>query len=163
MDEIIAVTGHRPQKLGNEYDMKGPVSDYISDQFDYFIKKYDPEEGLSGLALGVDTIWAICILYHGIRLRAAIPFKGQELAWPEKSQRLYHKILNHKLTTVVYVCEPGYESWKMQKRNEYLVDESRRLIAVSDGSPGGTANCIKYAKKVKRQIDYIDPRVALKY
>lgn len=160
---IIAVTGHRPSKLNQEYDMRGPVSDYISDQFDLCIKKYKPEEGISGMALGVDMLWAISILYHEIPLRAAVPFKGQELAWPEKSQHLYHKILNHKLTTVVYVCEPGYENWKMQKRNEYMVNESTRLIGVWDQTPGGTANCIKYANKVKKQIDFIDPRVALKY
>ena len=31
------------------------------------------------------------------------------------------------------------------------------LIAVWDGSSGGTANCIKYAKNMNKNIIHIDP------
>lgn len=47
--------------------------------------------------------------------------------------------------------------WLMQKRNEYMVDLADRVIAVWDGSKGGTANCIKYAEKVGKEIIKIKP------
>ena len=45
----------------------------------------------------------------------------------------------------------------MQKRNEYMVDLADRVIAVWDGSKGGTANCVKYAEKVGKEIIRIEP------
>lgn len=53
---IIAVTGHRPDKLGNEYSMDGPYLKYIAEQFDSIIERCKPKEGISGMALGVDMI-----------------------------------------------------------------------------------------------------------
>lgn len=160
---VIAVTGHRPDKLGREYNMKGPYSDYISNEFDKIIEAYKPKQGISGMALGVDTLWAIACLYHNIPLIAAVPFEGQESAWPDSSQRVYRQIIEHAEVSVVYVCEPGYEAWKMQRRNEFMVNECDILLACWDSSPGGTANCVKYAEKVKKQIIRIDPRLAVKY
>jgi len=160
---VIAVTGHRPDKLGREYDMKGPYSDYISGEFDKIIETFKPETGISGLALGVDTLWAVSCLYHNIPLIAAVPFEGQEKMWPENSQRVYRQIIEHSETQVVYVCEPGYEGWKMQKRNVWMIDHCDVLVAVFDGSPGGTGNCVKAAEKIKKEIIRIDPRLALKF
>jgi uncharacterized phage-like protein YoqJ len=45
----------------------------------------------------------------------------------------------------------------MQKRNEWMVDHADAVIAVWDGSPSGTANCIGYARKKRRPILVIDP------
>lgn len=45
----------------------------------------------------------------------------------------------------------------MQKRNEYMVDLADRVIAVWDGSKGGTATCVKYAEKVGKEIIRIEP------
>jgi uncharacterized phage-like protein YoqJ len=35
----------------------------------------------------------------------------------------------------------------MQKRNEYIVDNSSLLLSLWDGTSGGTKNCLDYAKK----------------
>lgn len=45
----------------------------------------------------------------------------------------------------------------MQKRNEYMVDHSDKVIAVWDGSKSGTKNCIDYAKKVGKDIIFVQP------
>ena len=50
-------------------------------------------------------------------------------------------------------CLDGYAAWKMQKRNEWMADKATRIVALWDGSPGGTANCIAYASKIGRPID----------
>jgi uncharacterized phage-like protein YoqJ len=46
----------------------------------------------------------------------------------------------------------------MQKRNEYMVDNSDIVIAVWDGSKGGTYNCVKYAEKLGKKIIVINPK-----
>jgi uncharacterized phage-like protein YoqJ len=45
----------------------------------------------------------------------------------------------------------------MQARNEWMVDNSNAMIAVWDGSPGGTANTVKYAQAKERPVLVIDP------
>ena len=52
-----------------------------------------------------------------------------------------------KADEVYYVCE-GYVNFAYQRRNEWMVDHSSRVIAVHNGEPGGTRNTINYAKKV---------------
>lgn len=159
---IYAATGHRPHKLGNEYDLKGPYSDYIKEAFQKILKNSQVERVISGMALGVDTLWAFTAMELGIPITAAIPFLGQESRWPPSSRKLHAEILKHKLTTVKIVCEGGYAAWKMQKRNEWMVDNCDILVAVWDGTPGGTGNCVAYAKKVDKRILRIDPRDMLK-
>lgn len=112
------------------------------------------------MALGVDTLAAEVCLENNIPLVAAIPFKGQENIWPKESREKYYSILE-QCEYVEYICDPGYAPWKMNRRNEWMVDHSNKLIAVFDGSKGGTFNCIQYALKKKKEIVYIDPKEIL--
>jgi len=111
---------------------------------------------ISGMALGVDTYFVQVCLELGIPFTAAIPFVGQESKWLPIQQKLYQYLLA-RAAKIVYVCEPGYERWKMQARNEWIVDHSDHMIAVFDGSPGGTANAVLYAHKVNCPITRINP------
>lgn len=45
-----------------------------------------------------------------------------------------------------------YHISKMHNRNQFMVNQSKFVIAVWDGSSGGTSNCVNYAKKKKRDI-----------
>lgn len=47
---------------------------------------------------------------------------------------------------VKYIC-PGYNAGAYQRRNEWMVHHSSRVIAVFNGEPSGTKNTIDYAKK----------------
>ena len=50
-----------------------------------------------------------------------------------------------------------YHPAKMQKRNEFMVDNCDILIALWNGTSGGTKNCINYAKKKENvQIIYLE-------
>lgn len=55
-------------------------------------------------------------------------------------------------------CEGGYASWKMQKRNEWMVDRCDILVSVWDGTEGGTYNCVNYAIGKNKQIIRINPK-----
>src|SRR5690606_16042254 len=108
------------------------------------------------MALGVDMLWANVAIRQNIPLQACIPFEGQEKKWPKESQELYHKILSYAVDRVV-VCKGGYASYKMQKRNKEMVDRCDLLIAVWNGTEGGTYNCVSYAIDRGREVVRIDP------
>lgn len=154
--DMVAFTGHRPNKLGG-YDPNSPLNLKIKEAIRKELKATHPVyKAISGMALGVDQ-WAaeICLELH-IPFIAAVPFIGQEKAWPKQSQDKYNELIS-KADMVEIVCEGGYAAWKMQKRNEWMVDNSTILIAVWDGTDGGTANCFKYAEKKGKTIIRINP------
>jgi uncharacterized phage-like protein YoqJ len=153
---IIAFSGHRPPKLGG-YHLPNPTYNYVCQQIEKTLQELQPIKVISGMALGIDQ-WAASIAHKlGIPFIAAIPFAGQEGAWPEESQRIYRSLLN-KADDAIFICEGGYEAIKMQIRNQWMVNNCNKLIAVWDGTPGGTGNCVQYAKSVNKDIIYINPR-----
>jgi len=148
---IVGVTGHRPDKLGGYGD---DVFQKLVKTASIYLVKVSADRVLQGMALGWDQACAVAAINLGIPVTAAIPFMGQEKQWPAGSQKKYFEILD-KCQTMVQVCEPGYAPWKMQKRNEYMVDRSDRMAALWDGSEGGTFNCVQYARKQDKQIDQL--------
>ena len=146
MEWIVAAgTGHRPDKLGGYsdsvfYALVGLARDGITELRD----TYGVNGIVSGMALGWDQALATAAKTLGVPFVAAIPFKGQERAWPQESQDRYNHLLG-KAKRVITVCEGGYAGWKMQRRNEAMVDEAAIILALWNGSSGGTANCLSYA------------------
>lgn len=145
---IASATGHRPNKLGGYGEDVQKRLFYLACDF---LKINSPMKVISGMALGWDMAWARAAIYLGIPVIAAVPFYGQEAMWPEESQKKYKDTLN-KCKDVIYVCDKGYAAWKMQVRNEYMVDHSDIVIALWNGTNGGTGNCVKYAEKQNKQI-----------
>jgi len=153
---IVAFTGHRPDKLGG-YKLPNDTYIRVCQKIDAALKELKPEKVITGMALGVDQ-WAAMIAYKlNIPYLAAIPFEGQEKAWPEASQKTF-RLLRKLASEEVIVSSGGYSADKMQVRNIWMVDHCDTLIAVWDGTKGGTGNCIEYAKSVNKEIYYIDPR-----
>lgn len=150
---VVTVTGHRPDKLGG-YKVPNPTYDLVVHGLVAAFEHYKPSKVIVGMALGTDQ-WAaeICALSN-IPFIAAIPFDGFESRWPPNSKAKYHKLLSYAEAT--YVISPGgFEGWKMQKRNEWMVNNCHGVVAVFDGTPGGTANCVGYAVQVGRPIYYV--------
>ena len=152
---VVSFTGHRPPKIGG-YSIPNPTWEYLVDSIAEKLEELKPVGIITGMALGVDSIAAEIAIELGIPFIAAVPFKGQECKWPKPSQEKYHYLLS-KAFEVVYVSEPGYAPWKMQTRNQWMVDNSSHLIAVWDGSAGGTGNCVSYAQSKGTRIIRIDP------
>lgn len=172
----IAVTGHRPNKLWG-YDLYNPKYIALGKEIKNTI--LDLKQGLnvsgdvglvnntdceliSGMALGVDTIFALIALKlkredNSYSLHCAIPCKNHSSKWFGESVKQYNNILN-LADSVHYVTNGNYTNQCMQLRNEYMVDRCDVLIAVWDGTQGGTANCIKYAREVGKPIHFINPR-----
>ena len=140
---IVSGTGHRPNKLGG-YGMPATVK--LVNLARDWLEENKPSQVISGMALGWDYALAAAAFDLDIPFIAAVPFEGQEKMWPDESKRNYHTLLADA-SKVEYVCEPGYAPWKMQKRNEWMVDNSDLVLAVWNGTPGGTANCVRYAQQ----------------
>lgn len=145
---IVCGTGHRPNKLGG-YDAMTYMR--LVDLAKDYLRVTDHEAVISGMALGWDQALAEAALELGIPVWAYVPFLHQEDAWPPVSRAKYHDLLMCA-DMVVYCSEPGYAPWKMQKRNEDMVNDSDYVLALWDGSSGGTGNCVAYAKKKNKQI-----------
>lgn len=143
---IIAGTGHRPDKLGGYGQMLG-LADFADEQ----IKLIKPSLIISGMALGWDQALAYAAIQNSIPFIAYVPFAGQENAWPQESKDRYHRFLR-RASEVKIICEGGYAPWKMQVRNQAMVDDCDSVLALWNGSAGGTGNCIKYANKVSKEI-----------
>jgi uncharacterized phage-like protein YoqJ len=153
---IAAATGHRPHKIGREYDLKGPNTEFIKAAMYNWLDENKPEKIISGMALGVDQIWAICGIRRNIPVIAAIPCANHSSKWPKKSQELYEMILGLRGVSTHFVSSEPYSIFSMQERNRWMVDNSDILVAVWDGSKGGTANCVEYAKEAGKEIFRID-------
>jgi uncharacterized phage-like protein YoqJ len=153
---IVSFSGHRPNKLGG-WILPNPTYNHICKEIQRILLELNPTKVISGMALGIDQWAAFICVKNGIPFTAAIPFEGQESAWPLKSRATYKALLN-KAADKVIVSPGSYSAQKMQIRNEYMVNNSDILIAVYNGDKvGGTANCVRYAESLNKKIIYIDP------
>lgn len=147
---IIAATGHRPDKLGG-------YSEAVFQKCVFTAKTYLqvvlPKGAIVGMALGWDQAVAQACIDLGIPFTAAIPFEGQHDLWPVESQRRYLRLLacaEHVEIVTKRYAMPVPKA--MQKRNEWMVDRCQSVLALWDGSFGGTHNCIRYAEKRKKPV-----------
>ena len=156
----ISVTGHRPNKMYG-YDIYNKKWTELKEKFKSLLIENNCDEAITGMALGVDTVFALAVLElkeegYDIKLHCAIPCKNHSCKWIKESVDLYNDILS-KADTVKLVSDEEYKPWLMQKRNEYMVDLADKVIAVWDGSNGGTGNCVRYAEKCGKEIIRILP------
>lgn len=139
-------TGHRPEKLGVSEavvvaGLKKEIRTAIADGFQTFI---------SGMARGVD-LWAADIVLSlrdegaAIRLICASPYRGFEVRWSQEWQERYRWVME-MADLVRFIC-PGYSRDCFQRRNEWMVDHSARVIAAYNGQPSGTRNTVVYASE----------------
>lgn len=153
---IICGTGHRPDKLGGyTREVRDRLALLAHDRLVCYSLTHpdDPvTEAVSGGALGWDQGLAEGAWRAGIPLTMALPFPGFEDRWPDHSKAYLYRLMD-LANKVEYVCDAGYAGWKMQKRNEWMVDHADRVLALWNGTSGGTANCIGYANKVGKPID----------
>lgn len=140
-------TGHRPDKLQRAEseicaDLEVQIRNTFNDGFNVFI---------TGMACGVD-IWAGEIVLRlrdeglPIKLICASPFEGFESRWQRQWQDRYNRILEQ--ADLVRYVSASYHRGCYQVRNEWMVNHSARVIAVYDGTPGGTRNTITYSQKI---------------
>lgn len=145
---ILAATGHRPDKLGGYNDNLSVLRCEIAMEW---MDIRAIERGITGMALGWDQDFALACYELGIPYTAAIPFEGQESKWPTKSKLVYQWFMN-RADEIVIVNPGSYNPGKMLSRNVWMVDNCDHLLAMYDGSQGGTAHCLKYAREWEKPV-----------
>lgn len=163
---IIAVTGHRPPKIGG-YDILNPtrvaVRDSIRDHLQSKVILYGAENliAISGMALGVDQDFATAALDLCIPLHAYVPGspEQQRSLWPPCSQRDHQHLLAQSSRIVTVPQSPAGYRQTLLDRNVAMMEAADEVLAVWDGSPGGTAHAVREARRLFRPITIITPIV----
>lgn len=160
----MCVTGHRPNKLKGKYvrysksnleifyEMVEVLTNIIENS-EYCLTCY------SGMALGIDMLFADAVLTvkdnfpERIKLICALPFRNQTKVWVSQDDiSFYYSVLEYADEVINVTGEQDFKPYYMQLRNEYMVDNSDVVLAYWNGSSGGTANCVNYAKKKGKKI-----------
>lgn len=161
--KTVCFSGHRPEKLpdggnGNSRVIKvlksilyKSVLDSIQEGYNCFI---------TGLARGVD-LWAGEIILElkaqgeNVKLVAAVPYKGHGKGFLNDEKYIFGNIML-KADEKVYLSD-HYTKGCMQRRNEYMVNRSGKLIAVVSDYSSGTGYTIRYARQQGIVTRIIDP------
>jgi uncharacterized phage-like protein YoqJ len=153
----IAITGHRPSKLRNDYDLKSDYVLRIKREIVNILSENDLDKMIliSGMALGIDQLFTEIAIENNIPFKAYIPCLGQASVWTEKTREKWKNMLEQAEEVVNTSGKINYEPHMMQMRNERMVNDCDMIIAVWDGTSGGTKNCIDYAVKKNKRIIYI--------
>ena len=162
-DNSCCFSGYRPEKLpwgANEDDsrckaLKEKIVDSIEKLYLSGIRHF-----ICGMARGSDTYFCEAVLATraqnvDITLEAAVPCEEQAAKWPEKDRGRYSSLIE-RCDFVTYVSRK-YSKTCMQRRNQYMVDNSSVLLAVYDGKHGGTNYTRKYAMRRGVEIIEIEP------
>lgn len=154
---ILAGTGHRPRKLGNEWRMNGPISQRLCLAVSRFLFERKPDRVISGGALGFDQLLAIAALSLDIPVTIAVPHDGQDAKWDALGKERYRDLLAHPRVTRVDVNPGPYAAWKLIARDEWMVENSDELLTCWDGIRGGsgTFKTISHAESLNRPIHHL--------
>ena len=150
----VMVTGHRPGKLYG-YDINSKDYNGMRAWFQKKFEELEPTILITGMALGVDQIFCEEALvyqdtHREVKIHAYIPCQGHSSKWREESVEFYDTLLAD--CDVVHLNDVPYSYNVMQIRNMAMVDAADLVLAVWDGSKGGTHNCLKYATTEKKRI-----------
>ena len=142
--KTICGTGHRPDKLGG-YGKWSEMQNYLVDQLTNILIESPPSRVISGMAQGWDTVLALAAIKLDIPLELHLPCENHSEKWPEEARKLHRDIVG--LADKVIYTSLEYTKQCLQLRNISMVDNSEVVLAMWNGSSGGTKNCIVYAEK----------------
>ena len=156
-------TGHRPDKLPWGYDeldprclaLKGSMAREIEGLYRRGFRHF-----ISGMAQGCDLWFAEAALalreqYPDLSVESAVPCPTQADSWQPGQRLRWQDILARcDLETVV---QQNYDRFCMFRRDRYMVDRSAAILAVFDGTSGGTQYTLNYAMEKKLEILLLDP------
>lgn len=153
-------TGHRPGKLPWKFeegdpkcvDLKRRLKDVAETAWEEGFRHY-----ICGMAMGCDLYACECFLdlrerHPDVTVEAAIPCPTQADGWPAQQRERYLKLV--AACDYETLVSEKYTPDCMRRRDRYMVDHSSLLIAVYDGTQGGTRYTVEYA--LRRGISVVD-------
>ena len=144
--KTCAVTGHRKvSKDIKKENVINALKTAILDGYDTF---------LVGMALGFDTV-CFQVLEdlrkdYKIRIIACVPCITQSYKFSLEQKEEYDRMI--KSSDEVVLVSENYTKYCMKKRNDYMVNNSSRLICYLRQNFGGTFYTVNKAKKENLKI-----------
>lgn len=149
IEKSCLFTGHR--SLREDFDLVGlkrAIFELIKKGVDTFY---------CGMAVGFDMLAGEVILkarekFPSIKLIACIPFVGQEKYYDEEDKKRYASLLESADERVI--ISDRFSKASYLKRNRYMADRSKYMIAYLKEKSGGTAMTVDYFK-TKKDVEII--------
>ncbi len=156
---VCCFTGYRPEKMPSGYqegsrlfcDMQVQLCQAIHRAYIHGCRHF-----LSGMSRGFD-LWAaqavLALRGEGlpIELWAAVAFPDMHMHWEFIWRTRYQHTLAQASRT--FCIFPRYTPECYTVRDRFLVERSSRCICFFDGTPGGTAYTVHYARRHHLIID----------
>jgi uncharacterized phage-like protein YoqJ len=144
---IVAITGHR--------DIENRTQIYSLLQQAY--KDLGVTRVIEGTAPGADLIAGVAAYDLGIPVTSARPYNNHYVAG--EYQEIYDLLLQNSDVVIVSDVDNYAGPWVFHKRNQWMVDNAQKIIAIWDGRPnGGTWSTCYYAHKNGKEIYRINPK-----
>lgn len=156
---VCCFSGYRPEKMPKDMpegcaaftDMLSRLRNAIQKAADNGCRHF-----LSGMSRGFDLWAAEMVLELQIQglyidLWAAIAYPGMQQYWEPEWQKRYHTVLSQAAR--IFPVFDRYQPECYTIRDRFLVEQSSRCICFFDGTPGGTAYTVAYARRSGLQID----------
>lgn len=155
---VLAFAGHRPEKLPWGMEERDPRCAALKIQIAHAVEEASHRGHttfLCGMARGCDFWFAEAVLTlkqdrPELRLEAYLPCPSQPDRWRPEDQERYERLLME--CDAVHMAESAYSEGCMLRRNRMMVDRCQELLTVWDGSRGGTAAAIRYAKRLGKPV-----------
>lgn len=153
----VMVSGHRSLPPGS--------TPWVQEQLDAVVAqlsgRYGMRRALTGMALGVDQMFARSALAQGVRVEAYIPGRDQASRWSLEQGEEYELLTSRAAAIHTATAEMPYASFisRLHKRNEMMIrDCNLAILVLDDRQFGGT-----YAVKMKliaarKPTIHIDPK-----
>lgn len=144
--EKVMVTGHRPQGMTAEQtEFAKRALKAVGRQLK---QDFGTVEAISGMALGVDTWWAMIALKLDLELAAYIPFPQQPEPWWAADQKRWAELRESAHREVV--CAEEFSVRALHIRNDSMIKDADLAVAVWSPSQqrGGTASAVQ---KIRRR------------
>lgn len=147
----IGITGHRPGRLGGySSDMFDRLTDFAAVYLES--KKAEIEIINVGMAMGFDLAVARAAWQLQIPYKAHIPFPQQADRWDVDWKYRWASLVDAAAEVKTY--NDHYNITFLNIRNEGIVNESDKLVALYDGKVGGgTAYALWYSVKCGKEVD----------
>ena len=154
-DRTVCFSGYRPDKFPfslkdttcEEYSsLLRDINAAIIEAFELGYRNF-----LCGMGRGFDLLCAKAVLdirkdakYDCIKLVAVLPFRKHKFSgeWGK-----LHRSTRDSADSEICITENGYTPKSYRLRNDYMINNSSRIICYWSGTSGGTAYTVRLAKK----------------
>ena len=155
--------GHRPQSLPwmwREDDLRCVLlKRRLKEEILRMINQRQVTHFISGMTLGAGIWCAETVLElkaaHPITLECAIPCETQAANWREPDRGRWVSIVER--CDWETMLQTRYTADCFQKRTRYMIDRSDFVIAVWNGTPGGTGRAVTYTRGRGKALVVIEP------